>query len=226
MSKIDWQRLGFLTPDAPACQAEVWALQAMLQRHLADSLSGLALKTAEPSWEATLSEAAGRARALADELTAEAGETSTLTVADDELAREFDGAVAEVLASGHTPSLLATGYAVLGELGRVPMLLLEEVAGPYSRILCGKLVSSEEHRVLGRLAGIVPLDKAARSGLRRLLRHLNGSLFGVYESWRQTFHVLGVDGEDVVRLSRETAGAAYDTLGLTAKRNDLSLFGR
>lgn len=226
MSTPDWQHLGFLTPDAPGCLAEVWALQAMLQRHLADSLSGLALETAEPSWGATLDEAAARTRALAVDLETEAGETAMVTVADDEQAREFDSSMAEVLASGHVPSLLVTGYAVAGELGRVPMTLLEDVAGTYGRLLCGRVVQAGEHRVLGRLAGIVELDATAKTGLRRLLRHLNGGLYGVYEGWRQTFHVLGVDGEDVVRVSRETTSAAYTTLGLKATRSDLSLFGR
>ncbi|MFT7465087.1 MAG: hypothetical protein ACI9EF_003450 [Pseudohongiellaceae bacterium] len=226
MNELDWRRLGFLTPDAPDCLREVWALQAMLQRHLGDSLSGLALETAEPSWEATLSEAAARSRLLADELTTEAGETAVITVADDELAREFDSSMAEVLASGHVPSLLVTGFAVVGELGRVPISLLEGVSGPYGRLLCGKIVSSEEHHLLGRLAGIVHLDSPAKTNLRRLLRHLNGSLFGVFESWRQTFHVLGVDGEDLARSARTSTSSAYETLGLKATRADLSLFGR
>jgi len=224
MSWNDWQRLGFLTPDAPESLREVWALQAMLHRHLADALGGLALQTAEPTWEAALNEGARRTRALVAELTAEAGDVAIVTVDDDDLAREFDGAVSEVLASGHVPSLLVTGYAVLGELARVPVQLLEQVAGPYGKLLCGKLVGAEEHRVLGRLAGIVQLDDKDKNGLRRLLRHLNGILYSIYQSWRQTLHVLGVDGEDVMSQCRETVEKAYTTLGLTARRSDLALF--
>jgi hypothetical protein len=224
MSQIDWQRLGFLTPDAPESLREVWALQAMLHRHLADCLDGLALQTAEPTWQATLDEGAGRTRELVAELAAEAGELGTLTVSDDELIQQFDGAVGEVVASGHVPSLLVTGYAVLGELSRAPMQLLEEVAGPYGKLLCGKVVAAEHHRVLGRLAGIVPLDDKAKNGLRRLLRHLNGILYSIYQAWRQTFHVLGVDGEDVVKQCRESVAEAYKALGLKASRSDLAIF--
>jgi hypothetical protein len=224
MSEPDWRRMGFLTPDAPECLREVWALQALLQQRLADAFSALALRTAEPTWQAALDEAAGRCTELISELSDEAGEAARLSVADDDVVREFDGAASEVLASGHVPSLIATGYAVVGELALVPIQLLEEVSGPFGRVLCGRILSAEQHRVLGRLAGIVQLDASTADGLRRLLRHLDGGLYGVYQAWRQTFHVLGVDGEDVSRLSRETAERAYGTLGLEAKRSDLGVF--
>ena len=73
MTQPHWKDLGFLTPDAPECQRDVWALLARLQGHLALALEELAVRTAEPTWQATLSEEASRAAALRALLDSEAG---------------------------------------------------------------------------------------------------------------------------------------------------------
>ncbi|HTE04828.1 MAG TPA: hypothetical protein VK824_01435, partial [Planctomycetota bacterium] len=112
MTPLDWRDLGYLTPDAPECQRDVWALLARLQRQLGEALTDLALRTAEPTWAATLEEHGARARALRDALAAEAGPEAAARLADDEAASALDGSLGEVLASGHVPSLIVTGYAV------------------------------------------------------------------------------------------------------------------
>lgn len=220
----DWKQMGFLTPDAQVSQRELWALQGLLRDHLGCALEGLASATAEPTWAATLGQTARDARDLAADLLAEAGDGARLVVADDDLVRELDQSLNEVLASGHVPSLLSTGFSVLGELALVPVLLLDEVAGPHSRLFSARLLASEQHRILGRLAGIVQPSSTERTGLGRMLRHLHGQLAEVHLSWRQTLHSLGVDGERLTEASRAAAASALTQLGLPARRTDLSMF--
>jgi len=214
MTTPEWRRLGFLTPDAPEAQADVWALQARLRAHLAAAFEGLASLTVEPTWGATLAEAARRETELAGALSEEAGEAGRERVEQDELVAALELALGEVLASGHVPSVIATGHAVLGELGAQPVRLLEEVAGPYARTLCGRVASADDYLLLGRLLSMAEPDGATRNQLRRMLRHLHGELFAVFHSWRQTFHVLGVDGEWLVEESRTALTRAYGALGL------------
>ena len=45
--------------------------------------------------------------------------------------------------------------------------------------------------------------------------------FGIYATWRQTFHVLGVDGEWLQEEAATTARAARHTLGLKVTAKDL-----
>ena len=221
MTPPDWRRQGHLTPDAPEAQRELWALGARLRGHLALTLSELSQRSAEPSWSASLTEGAERARELSLALSEEAGEEARLVVADDPVYGEFEQALEEVLGSGHVPSLVVTGYAVLGELARAPFVLLDEVAGPHAGLLCGRLLSCQEHHVLGRLAPILHLDDAS---CRRLLRHLNTGLHQTFRSWSQTLHTLGVDGELLVDQSRDAASRALGELGLEASRADLKVF--
>ena len=221
VSTPHWKDLGFLTPDAPECQQDVWALLARLQGHLGTALDELALRTAEPSWAATLRESCDRARALAADLAAEAGEPARERLAADEALITFETFLEEVLASGHVPSLIVTGYAVLGELGALPARLLEEVAGSTSRPICARIVSAGNHRPLAGLFAAADPTAQDLENLRRLLRHMNGQLFGVYATWRQTFHVLGVDGEWLQEEAATTARAARHVLGLKVTAKDL-----
>ncbi|RKY20422.1 MAG: hypothetical protein DRQ55_07750 [Planctomycetota bacterium] len=224
MTAPDWHQLGFLTPDAPDCQREVWALAALMRSRLGDSLQSLAQLTAEPSWQSTLELQAQAAAALSEQLFEEAGEGARLSVQDDAMIRELDGALCEVIGSGHVPSLLVCGYAVLGELALVPLRLLDEVAGHYARATGSSLLDADHHRILGRLAGIAIDTKSHSAGLRRMLRHLNAQLADVHLSWRQTFHVLGVDGEQLTSASRDTTQTALRHLGLSVTRTDLAMF--
>jgi hypothetical protein len=221
MQQPHWRDLGFLTPDAPECQRDTWALLARLQGHLSLALDELAVRTAEPTWEATLREHGARAAALRELLAAEAGKEALERLAADEALGEFEEPLSEVLASGHVPSLIATGYATLGELGVLPARLLADVAGPYARPIAARVVASEAHRPLGRLFGMLQPTPADAEALRRLLRHLDARLFGVYATWRQTFHVLGVDGEWLQEEAAVVARAARHTLGLKVTAKDL-----
>jgi len=224
MTAPNWKDLGFLTPDAPECQRDVWALFGRLQGHLEQTLEELALRTAEPTWGATLREQVGRAAALRELLDAEAGDAARERLAADETLREFEAPLLEVLASGHVPSLIVTGYATLGELAALPARLLADVAGPYARPIAGRLADSEAHRPLGRLFGMVDAGAAERESLRRMLRHLDSRLFLVYATWRQTFHVLGVDGELLQEEAASSARAARHVLGLKVTAQDLAGF--
>lgn len=224
MSTPHWRNLGFLTPDAFEAQQDVWALHALLRERLADVLGALAAATAEPTWAASLGHAAQQAVLLRTALLDATHADALQRVADDDLVRAFDGAVTEVAVSGHVPSLIVTGFAVLGELGTLPLRLLHEVAGPHARILCGRVADSDEHRLLGRLFGIVhptPTDAAA---LRRLLRYLNGQLGDVYRAWRQTFHCLGVDAEALLDEARDTVRKCHHVLGLPFSAHDARAF--
>src|SRR5262249_11146352 len=222
MSQPHWRDLGFLTPDAPDCQREVWALLARLQGQLAAALDELALRTAEPTWEATLRDEAGRARELRALLDGEAGAAALQRVAEDEALRDFEEPLSEVLASGHVPSLVATGYATLGELGALPARLLADVAGASARPIAARVAAGEAHRPLGRLFGMLQLAPPDQEALRRMLRHLDARLFATYATWRQTFHVLGVDGETLEEEARRTVRAAREVLGLKTSPQDLS----
>ena len=221
MTQPHWKDLGFLTPDAPECQRDVWALLARLQGHLAVALEELAVRSAEPTWQATLSEEAARAAALRALLDAEAGADAQQRLAADEMLPEFEEPLSEVLGSGHVPSLIVTGYATLGELGALPARLVADVAGPYARPIAARVAASEAHRPLGRLFGMLHPTPADAESLRRLLRHLDGRLFGIYATWRQTFHVLGVDGEWLQEEAATVARAARHTLGLKVTAKDL-----
>jgi hypothetical protein len=224
VTPLDWKLLGYLTPDAPECQRDVWALAARLHGQLGDTLADLALRTAEPTWAATLQDLAGRARELRDALAAEAGPEAAIRLADDEAAAALDGSLGEVLASGHVPSLVVTGYVVLGELSVLPARLLADVAGPHARLLCARIAGAELHRPLARLFAATDPGPRDRESLRRMLRHLDGQLFAVYATWRQTFHVLGVDGEVLEEEAALTARAALETLGLKCTAADLAVF--
>jgi hypothetical protein len=219
-----WKDLGFLTPDAPECQQDVWALMGRTQTQLAAALDELALRTAEPTWAASLADLAGRARTLGRDLLQEAGEPAQERLASDEAMIEFEGPLEEVLGSGHVPSLIVTAYAVLGELGTLPARLLEDLAGVYSRPICARILATDSHRSLARLFLATDPAPQDRDNLRRLLRHLNGRLFVVYATWRQTFHVLGVDGESLEEESRNTARVAAEALGLKVTAADLAVF--
>jgi len=166
----------------------------------------------------------GRAAALRELLDAEAGDAARERLAADETLREFEAPLLEVLASGHVPSLIVTGYATLGELAALPARLLADVAGPYARPIAGRLADSEAHRPLGRLFGMVDAGAAERESLRRMLRHLDSRLFLVYATWRQTFHVLGVDGELLQEEAASSARAARHVLGLKVTAQDLAGF--
>jgi hypothetical protein len=224
VTEVHWSDLGYLTPDAPDCQRDVWALLGRLCSHQALAHDELALRTAEPTWAATLSEGAGRWRDLSRDLDAEAGEDARLRIADDEAVRALDGALLEVLGSGHVPALIVTGYVVLGELGLLPARLLEEIAGPHARPLAARVATCDDHHALARLFGAVEPGPSDRQDLRRMLRHLDGLLATVHGTWRQTFHVLGVDGEHLEEASRETARRAGERLGLRLTAADLAVF--
>ena len=58
-----------------------------------------------------------------------------------------------------------------------------------------------------------------------MLRHLNAQLFSVYATWRQSFHVLGVDGEWMQEEARAVARGAGEALGLKVTTRDLAVFG-
>ncbi len=224
MPQPHWKDLGFLTPDAPECQRDVWALLARLSGHLALTLDELAVRTAEPTWEATLREHSARAVGLRDALAAEAGAAALERLAADEALSDFEAPLSEVLASGHVPSLIATGYATLGELSALPARLVAEVAGPHARPLAGRAADARVHEPLGRLFGMLHATPADLENLRRLLRHLDGRLFTVYATWRQTFHVLGVDGEWLEEEAAATGRAARHQLGLKVTAADLGVF--
>jgi hypothetical protein len=223
MSQPHWKELGFLTPDAPEAQRDVWALLARLRGHLAAALDELALRTAEPTWEATLREEAARCRQLRELLETEAGPAALERLADDEALRELEGPLSEVLSSGHVPSLIAAGYETLGELAQMPARLVADVAGAYARPIAARLAASEAHRPLGRLFGMLDLQDRDREALRRLLRHLDERLFATFATWRQTFHVLGVDGESIEDEARQAVRAAREVLGLKATAQDLAV---
>jgi hypothetical protein len=224
MVNLDWRALGYLTPDAPECQRDVWALLGRLLRHLARIDEDLALRSAEPTWAATLRDGAGRANDLAAQLEQEAGPEALERLAEDEALAEFEASLEQVLTSDHVPSMIVTGHVVLGELVRLPARLLEEVAGPNARLLAARLSDCEAHRPLARLFRATDPSTAEANQLRRLLRHLNGQLYVVYATWRQTFHVLGVDGEWMEEEARTTVRAALEALGLKVGPADLAVF--
>ena len=224
MATPSWRDLGYLTPDAPECQQDVWALVARLQGHLAALLDELVLRTAEPSWAAVLRDAAVSARELRAALLEAAGEGAVERLAHDDALRELEASLEEVLQSGHVPALVVTGFVVLGELSALPCRLLQETAGPYARPLAARVADSEAHRPLGRLFAATDPAPADLENLRRMLRHLNGLLHAVYATWRQTFHVLGVDGELLDEAARDCAKAAAATLGIALGRADLAVF--
>jgi hypothetical protein len=224
VSTPHWKDLGYLTPDAPDCQRDVWALLARTQRQLGRTLEELTLRTAEPTWAATLRETSERAVSLGGDLDDEAGDEARERLAADEAWNAFEGFLEEVQASGHVPSLIVTGYAVLGELGTLPAKLLEDVAGPHARPLCGRVVSAEHHRTLSGLFSIASPTASDVTNLRRMLRHLNAQLFSVYATWRQSFHVLGVDGEWMQEEARTVARGAGQALGFKVSTHDLAVF--
>ncbi len=224
MSTPDWRQLGFLTPDAMEAQQDVWALQARLRTALGELLADLAARTAEPSWGASLEDAASRTHTLASALHEEAGENARIRVQDDDILREFDSSLGEVLTSGHVPSLVTTGFAVLGELSALPIRLLDDVAGPHARMLSGRILGDDSHRILGRLLPVLQPAPRDKQNLRRLLRHLYGGLYSVYGSWRQTFHTLGIDGETLAEECVSTVRTAHDTLELPHTAADVKVF--
>ncbi|MHC4845080.1 MAG: hypothetical protein ACYTCU_02860 [Planctomycetota bacterium] len=224
MSTPHWKDLGYLTPDAPDCQRDVWALLGRTQRQLGRTLEELTLRTAEPTWAATLRDKSERAATLGTDLEAEAGAEAQERLLADEAWNAFEGFLEEVQSSGHVASLIVTGYAVLGELGTLPAKLLEEVAGPHARPLCGRVVSAEHHRTLSGLFSIAHPSPTDVANLRRMLRHLNAQLYGVYATWRQSFHVLGVDGEWMQEEARTVARGAGSALGLKVSTHDLAVF--
>lgn len=224
MATPHWRDLGYLTPDAPECQQDVWALCARLQGRLAALLDDLALRTAEPTWASVLGDAAGAARALRQELLEAAGDAAVERVSQDEALAEFEASLEEVLQSGHVPALIVTGSVVLGELAVLPARLLQDTAGPHARPLAARVAASEAHRPLARLFAATDPSPADLENLRRMLRHLNGLLHVVYATWRQTFHVLGVDGELLDEEARHTAKAAAAALGLKLTSADLAVF--
>ncbi|MGQ0551660.1 MAG: hypothetical protein ACT4PU_00395 [Planctomycetota bacterium] len=224
MNAARWQRQGRQSPDAPEAQRDVWALLGRLHEQLATALAELALRTAEPTWAATLAEHSERARALSRQLLDEAGPEALERLAQDEAWREFDALTGEVLTSGHVPSLIVVGYANLGELGVLPARLLEDLAGAQARLLYGRLVSAEAHRPLARLFSAADPSATELETLRRLVRHAHGLLFTVYATWRQTFHILGVDGEVLQEQAAGTARAASHALSLRVTTADLAPF--
>lgn len=224
MSTPDWRQLGFLTPDAMESQQDVWALQARWRTALGDVMTDLAARTAEPTWGASLLEAGERAHQLAADLGEEAGENARIRVEDDEIVREFEATLGEVVTSGHVPSLVTTGYAVLGELVPLPIRLLDEVAGPHARLLSGRIVGDESHRILGRLLPVMHVAPRDKESLRRLLRHLYTGLESVYGSWRQTFHTLGIDGETLAEECAQTVRKAHTTLEFKVTSADVKMF--
>lgn len=224
MATPHWRDLGYLTPDAPEAQADVWALAARLQGHLATALDELKIRTAEPSWAAVLGDAAESARQLQQALLEAAGAGAVERLAHDEALIEFEGSLDEVLHSGHVPALIVTGSVVLGELALLPARLLQDTAGPHARPLAARLAASESHRPLARLFAATNPSPTELENLRRMLRHLDALLYSIYATWRQTFHVLGVDGELLDDEARSTAKAAATALGLKITSADLSVF--
>jgi hypothetical protein len=221
MATPHWRDLGYLTPDAPECQQDVWALCARLQGHLATLLDELALRTAEPTWAAVLTDAAGAARALREALLDASGAAAVERLAHDEALIEFEGSLEEVLHSGHVPALIVTGHVVLGELAVLPARLLMDTAGPHARPLAARVAGSEAHRPLARLFAATNPAPAELENLRRMLRHLDALLYAIYATWRQTFHVLGVDGELLQEEAAAVVRAARHTLGLKVTAKDL-----
>jgi hypothetical protein len=224
MTSPDWRQLGFLTPDAMECQLDVWALQARLRKALGDVLSDLAARTAEPSWAASLEQAGQRAHQLAADLLGEAHEEACLRIDDDEIVREFDGMLGEITCSGHVPSLATAGFAVLGELGPLPVRLLHDIAGPHAHLISGRILSEDSHLILGRLLPVMQPSPRDKDNLRRLLRHLYTGLFAVFASWRQTFHTLGIDGENLAEECAETVRRAHATMEFKATAADTKMF--
>jgi hypothetical protein len=216
--------MGHLTPDIPQVQREVWALLAIRQQRLATVVEELAIRTAEPSWAGSLRDGAARAVELGETLLEEAGEEAMASVRQDELVGEWLTFVDEVETSGHIPSLIVTGYAVLGELGDVPARLLEDVSGIHARPLFSRIIACEAHRPLAGLLAAADPGPRDRDNLRRLVRHLNGQLFNVFRSWRQAFHTLGVDGEWIDETCASTARDAAHALSLKWTRADARVF--
>ena len=225
MTPADWKRQGHLTPDIPDLQKEAWALLATQQQRLAVVLEELAIRTAEPTWAATLRDGAGRSLDTAEALIEEAGPAALDALGSDELLGEFLSFQGEVETSGHVPSLIVCGYAVLGELGAVPGRLLEEVAGPHGKLIAARFTACESHRPLKGLLHAADPSPMDLERLRKLVRHCNGLLFGVYRSWRQTFHTLGVDGEWIDEQCHDAARTAHHDLGMKWSRTDARVFG-
>ncbi|MED5331067.1 MAG: hypothetical protein VX916_07215 [Planctomycetota bacterium] len=221
---MDWKQLGFLTPDAPECQQDLWALLNRLHLSAAEMCEEIAIRTAEPTWAAVFEESVTHFHDLANLLAEEAGPAAQERIEEDELVRELMNVLGEVGTSGHVPSLIATVYAVLVELGRAPVRLFVDVAGPQGSLVANRILDDTSHHPLARVLSATDFSSSDRDNLRRLLRHLHGLLFDVFRSWRQTFHALGIDGEILDDAARETARAAYGELGLKASRTDLSVF--
>ena len=198
MTPADWKRQGHLTPDIPDLQKEAWALLATQQQRLAVVLEELAIRTAEPTWAATLRDGAGRTLDVAEALIEEAGPAALDALGSDE---------------------------VLGELGAVPGRLLEEVAGPHGKLIAARFTACESHRPLKGLLHAADPSPMDLERLRKLVRHCNGLLFGVYRSWRQTFHTLGVDGEWIDEQCHDAARTAHHDLGMKWTRTDARVFG-
>ena len=222
MSRPDWQKLGFLTPDAFTAQRELWALHARLSRPSAEVFAALAERSAEPSWSASLLDAAERQTRLAETLLDEAGSDARVACDDDSLLAEVLSVCDEVLASGHVPSLLVTGAGPLGAYPRVVFELLGEVAGEHAGALCRRVLEHDDHALLARLFGMSPPSPADQDALRRLLRHLHGKLAEVYGARRQELHCLGVDGEVFAERALESVQATHHALGLKCTRADLA----
>jgi len=225
MTAPTWDRYGHLTPDAPEAQRDVWALYALVHARLCEALRELATRSAEPVFAAMLDEQARAAARLVEDLAEAAGEAGRERVSSDVAVARWDGALSEVLASGHVPSLIATGSATLGEVAHAPLRLLAEVAGPGAGALAGRVLVAEPHRPLVGLFEVVRPPEAEREQLRRLLRHLHGELSSVFAEWIQTFHTLGVDGESVGEEGRASVRRAAHALGLKVTRADLGVFG-
>lgn len=226
MTRPDWKKLGFLTPDALVAQRDTWGLLARLHTARAEVFDALAQRTAEPSWAATLAEATSSATRSAETLQAEAGEDGRLAAAEDSLLDQLLMGVDEILASGHVPSLLVCGHGPLGALARLPVELLGEVAGEHTRPLCAELLADESHALLARLFCMNAPPRAEADALRRLLRHLHGSLAEVLGARRQDLHALGVDGEWLAEQSRERVRAIHHALELRCTSADLGAVSR
>ena len=50
MTRPEWQKQGYLTPDAWAAQRDTWALMARLLTAQAEVYQALAERSVEPSW--------------------------------------------------------------------------------------------------------------------------------------------------------------------------------
>lgn len=222
MSRPDWQKLGFLTPDAYTAQRELWALHARLLRPTAEVFAALAERSAEPSWSASLVDAGERCAQLAAALLEEAGDDARVAADDDVLLGEALGVCDEVLASGHVPSLLVLGHGPLGAYPRVVFELLSEVAGEHAAALCRRVLEREDHALLARLFVMSPPGPADQEALRRMLRHLHAALAAVYGARRQELHSLGVDGEVFAERAAEAVRTAHHALELKCTRADLA----